>query len=67
MFFPQASAVWQWWNYYMAQLPTGKVPLRINLDETSICLFQGHSKGTILVGGVRGPFRMCRDLSVGAV
>ena len=41
--------MWQWWNYYMAQLPAGKVPLRINLDETSICLFQGHSKGTILV------------------
>ena len=29
-------------------MPAGKVPLRINLDETSICLYQGEGKGTII-------------------
>ena len=29
-------------------MPLGKVPLRITLDETSICLFQGQGKGTVM-------------------
>jgi hypothetical protein len=43
----QATAVWQWLNYDCAQIPAGKTPLRINLDETAICLYQGEAKGTV--------------------
>jgi hypothetical protein len=39
--------VWQWMNYDCAQIPAGKTPLRINLDETAICLYQGEAKGTV--------------------
>ena len=44
----QAFAVWQWYNYAASRVPAGKEPLRINLDETSLCLFQGDAKGTVL-------------------
>ena len=30
-------------------MPTGKAVLRVNLDETSVCLFQGGGKGTVFV------------------
>ena len=43
----QARAVWQWYNYLQARAADGKRLLRINLDETSICLFQGDVKGTV--------------------
>ena len=45
----QALAVWQWWRYNGDQLPAGKSFLRINLDETSVCLFQTGGKGTVFV------------------
>ena len=42
-------AAWQWWNYVCGQIPSGKAALRINIDETSVCLFQGDRKGTVFV------------------
>jgi hypothetical protein len=39
--------VWQWWNHARAQIGAGRQPLRINLDETAICLYQGDVKGTV--------------------
>ena len=42
----QACAVWQWWNYLRSEVPPEKTPLRVNIDETVLCLFQGGSKGT---------------------
>ena len=39
--------MWQWYNYAESQVPAGKQTLRINLDETSVCLFQGDAKGTV--------------------
>ena len=45
----EAFAAWQWWNYCGSQVPTGKAVLRVNLDETSVCLFQGGGKGTVFV------------------
>jgi hypothetical protein len=39
--------VWQWWNHARAQIGAGGQPLRINLDETAICLYQGDVKGTV--------------------
>ena len=43
----QANAVWQWYNCAAASLPEGRAPLRINLDETSVSLFQGATKGAV--------------------
>lgn len=43
----QAFAAWQWWQYCCGELPAGKAPLRINLDETSVRLFQGGGKGWV--------------------
>ena len=43
----EARACWQWWNYLHAKTPDGKSLLRINLDETAICLFEGDVKGTV--------------------
>ena len=45
----KAAASWQWWNYLQSHVPPGKTPLRINFDETSICLFQGGGKGTVFM------------------
>lgn len=41
--------MWQWWNYVLSEVPNGKAVLRVNLDETSICLFQGAGKGAVFV------------------
>lgn len=46
-------AAWQWFNYYSSQVPVGKRMLRINLDETSLCLFQGDRKGTVFISKKR--------------
>ena len=45
----QVLAAWQWWNCLRAQVPTGKKALRINYDETSICVFQGHARGNMFI------------------
>jgi len=46
----QAHAVWQWWSYYATQVPDGKRPLRINMDETAVCVFQGGGgKGNVFI------------------
>ena len=39
--------MWQWWNCAADHLPPGFLWLRLNLDETSVCLFQGGGKGTV--------------------
>lgn len=46
---PKAVASWRWWNYLHAQVPCSKTPLRINIDETSVCLSQGKGKGSVFV------------------
>jgi hypothetical protein len=43
----KARAVWQWYNHLEANVPAGKALLRINLDETSVCAFQGGVAGNI--------------------
>ena len=47
----QAAAVWQWWSFLKGQVPAGKTILRVNVDETSVCLFQGTAKGTVMARG----------------
>ena len=44
--FAQAFAAWRWWNHY-EMLEQRKTLLRVNMDESSICLHQGDGKGTI--------------------
>ena len=51
----QARATWRWYNYVDAQVPTTKKVLRLNLDETSTCLYQGSAKGNIFVSRGRRP------------
>ena len=51
----EAAATWQWHNFYvLRKVPPGKAHVRINLDETSICLFQGDSKGAVLIDKRQG-------------
>ena len=45
----QAFAAWQWWNYLDSQVPSGKALVKINLDETSLCLHQGEGKGVVFM------------------
>jgi len=42
-------AAWQWYNHLEASVPPGKTALRINWDETAICLHQGDKKGNIFL------------------
>ena len=41
--------MWQLWNYVEAAAPPDKRILRINLDETSVCLHQQSPRGTLCV------------------
>ena len=42
-------AIWRWYNYVCSQVPRSKTILRLNLDETSICLYQGDVRGKMFV------------------
>lgn len=55
IFRAQAVAAWQWYNCLSSKIPVGKAVLRINMDETSVCLWQGQSKGTVLFRKRRDP------------
>ena len=41
--------VWQWYNYVVSCIPTGKTVLRINIDETAICVHQQSPRGVLCV------------------
>ncbi len=43
----EAFAVWNWYNFLVSKKPPTKTVLRVNIDETSVCLWQGSGKGTI--------------------
>ena len=46
----QAATVWQWFNYAETLAASrGKTLLRINIDETSVCLHPGVGKGAVFV------------------
>lgn len=46
---PQVNAAWQWWNALESKASSAKIPLRLNLDETSICVQPLCEKGTICI------------------
>jgi hypothetical protein len=60
----QAYAVWQWWNYIETQVPVTKTLLRVNLDETSVCLFQGGRAGAIFCTKKRARPQPCESVSL---
>ena len=43
----QTSAVWRWSNFLHSCVPTGKIPLHVNLDESSIKLFTETARGCV--------------------
>ena len=43
----QAMAAWQWFNSLSRRVSAGRRVLRLNLDETSVCMWQGAGKGTL--------------------
>jgi hypothetical protein len=45
----QAAVCWQWVSYLKDQVPRGKEPLMLNLDETRVSRRPGAGKGNILV------------------
>ena len=45
----QAAASWQWMSYLGAQIPAGKRPLLLNLDETRVTWYYGGGKGNVFV------------------
>ena len=45
----EAAAFWQWANYCASRVPAGRRQLRINFDETAVCLYQGHARGNIFL------------------
>ena len=49
----QALAAWRWYNYVADQVPAEKRILRLNIDETSVCLFQGSGRGNVFVSKKR--------------
>ena len=44
----QAGAVWQWYHATRSAFPDGKPLLLINMDETSVCSFQGFVYGNVV-------------------
>ena len=45
----KARAVWHWFNHCCSRIPAGQTLLRINVDQTAICLFQGNVRGNIFL------------------
>ena len=51
----EAMATWQWWNYVSCQFSDSREIIRLNMDETSVCLFPGLRKGAIFIDKKRRP------------
>ena len=45
--------MWQWWSFFLQSMPHGKQPLRINLDESALCVHQRSPRGFICFSGRR--------------
>lgn len=54
---PQALAVWQWVNYLQTQVGSGKEPILVNLDETSVPFYHGDVKGNVVLPRTAGRSR----------
>ena len=58
----QARAVWQWSNFLHKQIEVRRSPLRINMDETGVCLHQASRAG-LVTSTARRLRRMPRSLA----
>ena len=57
----KAAASWRWYNYDSEQAAPTREVLRLNLDETYVCLHQGGSKGNVFITkGVRASRQTAR-------
>ena len=45
----KALAAWQWHNHLCSRVQAGRKLVRINWDETAICLFPGTVKGNLVI------------------
>ena len=45
----QAFASWRWYNYTSSQAAPDKQLLRLNIDETSVSLYQGGKNGNVFI------------------
>ena len=45
----QAIVVWRWWNYLFKNVPRQRQVVTINLDESSVPLFQPGSAGNVVL------------------
>ena len=52
--------MWKWFNYVSKAAPPRKQILRLNLDETSVCLFQGNGRGNVFVAKRRAVQQVSR-------
>ena len=43
----EVTATWQWFNWTLAQIPEGKTPLLLNMDETACSLFYEAGTGVL--------------------
>ena len=43
----KVTATWQWFNWSLAQIPEGKTPLLLNMDETACSCFYEASEGVL--------------------
>lgn len=59
----KAVAAWQWYNYSCAGVAASAGVLRINFDETAICLFQGAGRGNVFVR--KSPAAMVQNVTRG--
>ena len=51
----KSMAAWQWYNHLASKVPHNKKVLRVNLDETAICLFPGNRGGNLFVTKAEEP------------
>ena len=43
----KVAASWQWFDWSLAQIPEGKTPLPLDMDETACSLFYGGADGVV--------------------
>jgi hypothetical protein len=48
-FCTKVFAAWQWYNYVEQQIEGNADLLRVNLDETSVCMYLGGRKGNVFM------------------
>ncbi len=51
-------AVWKWYNWVAASCPQDRKVLRVNLDESSICLHQGMGRGNVVTSHRESVFNL---------